>query len=76
MYITDDIRLRLVNKTYVLENIHFNSHPSVVHGNGISKMSLNSYTNYIPNKWSPENGCSICFDNTLDLSTLKVYINN
>lgn len=71
---TDDVRLRLVNKSYVLENIRFNSHPAIVHGNGLSKLTLNSYTNYIPNKWSPELGCNTCYDNILDLSTLKVLL--
>lgn len=70
---TDDVRLRLVNKSYILENIHFNTHPVIVHGNGLSKLTLNSYTNYIPNKWSPENGCNTCFVNTVDLSTLEVF---
>ncbi|XP_060849182.1 procollagen-lysine,2-oxoglutarate 5-dioxygenase isoform X1 [Rhopalosiphum padi] len=67
----DDIKLKLVNKSYVLENINFNTQPAVVHGNGLSKITFNSYTNYIPNKWSPEIGCSTCYDNNLDLSTLK-----
>ncbi|VVC41556.1 Hypothetical protein CINCED_3A018714 [Cinara cedri] len=67
----DDVRLRLVNKSYILENIHFNTHPAVVHGNGLSKLTLNSYTNYIPNKWSPEIGCNTCQDNTINLSAYK-----
>lgn len=69
---TDDIKLKLVNKSYVLENINFNTQPAVIHGNGLSKITFNSYTNYIPNKWSPESGCITCSDNNLDLSTLKV----
>lgn len=71
---TDDVRLKLVNKTYEVENIHFNSQPVIVHGNGLSKLTLNSYTNYIPNKWSPESGCTTCYDNTLDLSVLRVFL--
>ncbi|KAL4090405.1 hypothetical protein QTP88_025251 [Uroleucon formosanum] len=67
----DDIKLKLVNKSYVLENINFNTQPAILHGNGLSKMTFNSYTNYIPNKWSPESGCNTCYDNNLDLSTLK-----
>lgn len=63
-----------MNNSYVLENIHFNSHPAVVHGNGLSKLTLNSYTNYIPNKWSSENGCNTCYNNILDLSTVKVLV--
>jgi len=70
--ITDDIKLKLVNKSYVLENINFNTQPAVMHGNGLSKITFNSYTNYIPNKWSPESGCNTCYDNNIDLSTLKV----
>lgn len=64
--------MKLVNKSYVLENINFNTQPAILHGNGLSKMTFNSYTNYIPNKWSPESGCITCYDNNLDLSTLKV----
>lgn len=67
----DDIRLRLVNKSYILENIRFNTHPALVHGNGLSKLTLNSYTNYVPNKWSHESGCVSCYDNTIDFSILK-----
>ncbi|XP_050425318.1 procollagen-lysine,2-oxoglutarate 5-dioxygenase isoform X2 [Adelges cooleyi] len=69
--VEDDVRLRLVNKSYVLENVRFNTHPALVHGNGVSKMTLNSYANYIPNKWSPEIGCDFCKDGNLDLSTLN-----
>lgn len=58
----------------MLENIHFNTHPAVVHGNGLSKLTLNSYTNYIPNKWSPEMGCTTCQDNIINLSTFKVLL--
>ncbi|XP_050059539.1 procollagen-lysine,2-oxoglutarate 5-dioxygenase isoform X1 [Aphis gossypii] len=67
----DDIKLKLVNKSYVLENVNFNTQPAVIHGNGLSKITFNSYTNYIPNKWSPESGCNTCYDNNLDLSMLK-----
>lgn len=74
IFFTDDVRLRLVNKSYELENIRFNTHPVVVHGNGLSKLTLNSYTNYIPNKWSHENGCISCYDNTIDFSILKVLL--
>lgn len=72
LLITDDIKLKLVNKSYVLENVNFNTQPAVIHGNGLSKITFNSYTNYIPNKWSPESGCNTCYDNNLDLSMLKV----
>lgn len=66
--------MRLINKSYVLENIKFNSHPAILHGNGLAKLSLNSYTNYIPNQWSPDSGCTKCKDNTIDLSMLKVLL--
>jgi len=66
------MKLKLVNNSYVLENIHFNSYPAVIHGNGLSKLTLNSYTNYIPNKWS-ESGCNTCNNNNQDLSTLEVF---
>lgn len=72
---TDDVRMRLINKSFVLENTQFNSHPAIIHGNGLAKLSLNSYTNYIPNQWSPESGCSKCKDSNIDLSMVKVTIN-
>lgn len=56
-----------------MENIIFNTHPAILHGNGLSKLTLNSFTNYIPNKWSLENGCTTCHDNTIDLSTFEVF---
>ncbi|XP_050525944.1 procollagen-lysine,2-oxoglutarate 5-dioxygenase isoform X2 [Daktulosphaira vitifoliae] len=70
--VEDDVKLRVINMSYVLENIRFNSHPAIVHGNGLSKNVLNSFTNYIPNMWSPEIGCNSCQDNNLDLSILNV----
>lgn len=57
-----------------MKNTNFNTYPAVIHGNGISKITFNSYTNYIPNKWSPESGCATCYDNSIDLSTVKVLL--
>ena len=39
-------------------------------------MYLNYLANYVPNAWTYENGCSLCDDDIVDLSQLKVSVLN
>ncbi|XP_072217027.1 multifunctional procollagen lysine hydroxylase and glycosyltransferase LH3-like, partial [Excalfactoria chinensis] len=42
-----------------VRNVLYGSSPTVLHGNGPTKLQLNWLGNYIPNGWSP-NGCGDC----------------
>lgn len=41
--------------------------PLVVHGNGRSKLVLNSLGNYLARAWDSKKGCLACWDNTIEL---------
>lgn len=44
----------------VLRNVFTMTTPMVVHGNGPSKLYLNSLSNYLAGAWNPETGCEFC----------------
>lgn len=46
--------------------------PLILHGNGGSKLLLNSLGNYVAKAWSPEEGCISCWENTIDLDSKKI----
>lgn len=58
-------------RAYVL-NSAYNTRPLVLHGNGPSKIVLNSLGNYLADSWSPITGCNACKLNRTNLSDLKV----
>jgi procollagen-lysine,2-oxoglutarate 5-dioxygenase len=45
--------------------------PLIVHGNGGSKLLLNSLGNYVANSWSLEEGCLNCWKDTIELDDAK-----
>lgn len=49
-------------------NTVYNTEPLILHGNGYSKESLNSLGNYLANAWSPEEGCIMCWEGTIELN--------
>ena len=53
-------------------NNRFNTFPSVIHGNGPSKLYLDHLGNYIANSWSFSESCIECKENTFFLSEVKV----
>lgn len=55
-----------VNETY-LSNSHFKTKPLIIHGNGPSKIHLNSIGNYIAKSWDKTNGCLACLQNSIKL---------
>lgn len=57
----DDNDVRVVNT-------RFNTIPSVIHGNGPSKLFLNHLANYVPKAWNHQSGCQVCNDDTIKLS--------
>lgn len=44
----------------------------ILHGNGGSKLLLNSLGNYVAKAWSPEEGCVSCWDRTIELDLANV----
>lgn len=58
-----------LNETY-LSNSHFKTRPLIIHGNGPSKIHLNSIGNYVAKSWDKTNGCTSCLHNTIKLDGL------
>ncbi|XP_046984159.1 procollagen-lysine,2-oxoglutarate 5-dioxygenase [Schistocerca americana] len=66
-----DVELRFKGHRSYLQNTAYNTVPLVVHGNGRSKVLLNTLGNYLAGAWHPEEGCVACWDNTLSLDGKK-----
>ncbi|PSN33660.1 Procollagen-lysine [Blattella germanica] len=62
-----DIELRFKGHEAYVQNTAYNTVPLVVHGNGPSKLVLNTLGNYLANSWNPEDGCLSCWDGSLVL---------
>lgn len=60
-----------------LSSSHFNTRPLIIHGNGPSKIHLNSLGNYIANSWDKTNGCTSCkkYQITLDFHETSTFPN-
>ncbi|XP_034428792.1 procollagen-lysine,2-oxoglutarate 5-dioxygenase 2 isoform X1 [Hippoglossus hippoglossus] len=71
----DEVLLKFGTDRVRVRNTAYDSLPVVVHGNGNTKMYLNSLANYVPNTWNYERGCGHCDDDVVDLSQLKEYPN-
>ena len=54
-----------------LQNTLHDHRPLVVHGNGPSKLHLNTLGNYIPEAWNSEDQCTSCWENTIEFESLK-----
>ena len=69
-----ELQLKFDDKTgrAFVVNTAYSTEPLVLHGNGPSKIVLNSLGNYLANAWSPKSGCNACKLNRTDLSGLKV----
>ena len=46
----EDIKINIDRSEII--NTYTKTKPSIIHGNGPSKLNLNSFANYIPNRWS------------------------
>ncbi|XP_012135908.2 procollagen lysyl hydroxylase isoform X1 [Megachile rotundata] len=62
-----DVELKFEGGKASLLNTVYNTEPLILHGNGYSKLSLNSLGNYLANAWSPEEGCVMCWEGTTEL---------
>ncbi|XP_017754981.1 PREDICTED: procollagen-lysine,2-oxoglutarate 5-dioxygenase 1 isoform X1 [Eufriesea mexicana] len=62
-----DVELKFEGGKASLLNTVYNTEPLILHGNGNSKLSLNSLGNYLAQAWSPEEGCIMCWEGTIEL---------
>ncbi|CAK9803292.1 Procollagen-lysine,2-oxoglutarate 5-dioxygenase 1 [Anthophora quadrimaculata] len=62
-----DVELKFEGEKASLLNSVYNTEPMILHGNGYSKLSLNSLGNYLANAWNPEEGCITCWEGTVEL---------
>lgn len=67
-----DVELRFKGQEAYLHNTAYNTFPLVVHGNGLSKLVLNTLGNYLANSWNPEDGCLSCWDDSFALEDKDV----
>jgi len=67
-----DVELRFKGQEAYLHNTAYNTLPVVVHGNGPSKLVLNTLGNYLANSWNPEDGCLSCWDDSVVLEDKEV----
>lgn len=66
-----DVELRFKDDDAYLFNTAYNTNPLVIHGNGASKVVLNSLGNYLAKSWAPQDGCQICNEDKISLESLK-----
>ncbi|KZC09166.1 Procollagen-lysine,2-oxoglutarate 5-dioxygenase 1 [Dufourea novaeangliae] len=62
-----DVELKFEGGKASLMNTVYNTEPLILHGNGRSKLSLNSLGNYLAQAWNPEEGCVMCWEETIEL---------
>lgn len=67
-----DVELRFSDDDSYLHNTAYGTNPLVVHGNGASKVALNSLGNYLAKSWVPNLGCLSCEEDTISLDKFKV----
>ncbi|XP_077480890.1 procollagen-lysine,2-oxoglutarate 5-dioxygenase 2 isoform X1 [Stigmatopora argus] len=71
----DEVLLKFGTNRVRVRNTVYDSLPVVVHGNMNTKLYLNYLSNYVPNTWNYEHGCSHCDDDVVEMSRLKEYPN-
>ena len=70
----DHVELNFDTGKARVTNSRFQTFPSVIHGNGPSKLYLDHLGNYIANSWSFEEGCISCKEDAYVLADIKVCI--
>ncbi|KAJ0036153.1 hypothetical protein NQD34_004830 [Periophthalmus magnuspinnatus] len=68
----DDVVLKFEDSRVRARNVLYDTLPVLIHGNGPTKLQINYLGNYIPNTWTFETGCTVCGQDLLPLSSLKV----
>jgi procollagen-lysine,2-oxoglutarate 5-dioxygenase len=66
-----DVEIRFTSDDAYIQNTAYQTNPLVIHGNGPSKVALNSLGNYLAKSWHPKSGCNSCNENKLNLEKLK-----
>jgi procollagen-lysine,2-oxoglutarate 5-dioxygenase len=66
--VEEEIELEFEGEHPYFFNMNFNTMPMVFHGNGPSKLFLNTLGNYIPGQWHKELGCEDCWRDSIDFS--------
>uniref|UniRef100_A0A3Q4BE91 Procollagen-lysine,2-oxoglutarate 5-dioxygenase 1 n=1 Tax=Mola mola TaxID=94237 RepID=A0A3Q4BE91_MOLML len=67
----DEVVLKFEDGRSRARNLLYNTLPSIIHGNGPTKLQINYLGNYIPNTWAFETGCMVCHKELRPLTTLK-----
>ncbi|EDW79565.2 uncharacterized protein Dwil_GK20548 [Drosophila willistoni] len=70
----NDVKLKvdLDSNQGILQNIDFMTTPAIIHGNGLSKVELNAYGNYLAKTFSGI--CTFCLENPLELNENELPI--
>ncbi|VDN28938.1 unnamed protein product [Gongylonema pulchrum] len=73
---TDDVHLQLSDETkaYQIHNFIYDTYPSVVHGNGPSKLHLNQFANYIGQLRRADFPCRMCNTSTTEMDLPKLLL--
>uniref|UniRef100_A0A1B6LRI1 procollagen-lysine 5-dioxygenase n=1 Tax=Graphocephala atropunctata TaxID=36148 RepID=A0A1B6LRI1_9HEMI len=53
-----------------LLNVVHGTKPLVFHGNGVSKLELNTLANYLAEYWTAADGCLACKENTIEIQKI------
>lgn len=62
------------NKMELL-NVKYNTKPSVLHGNGLSKqVEFRTLSNYLAGRWLVDEGCKFCDESKINLQSLPVSL--
>ncbi len=69
-----DVELQFRGKDAFLQNIAYGTVPLVIHGNGATKLALNSLSNYLAKSWNAIDQCVACQEDMVDLENKPVRI--
>ncbi len=64
----DELSISTNENEFSLVNTVTNTNPSVLHGNGASKLFLNRFGNYLVKSYSLANGCLSCNEDVIKLA--------
>ncbi|XP_042217899.1 procollagen-lysine,2-oxoglutarate 5-dioxygenase 2-like [Homarus americanus] len=67
-----DVSLKFEDDDVKIINTVYQSTPVVIHGNGPSKIQLNSLGNYLAKSWTQASGCLACQEDLIDMKNLSV----
>lgn len=67
-----DVSLKFEDEDVRIHNTVYQTIPVVIHGNGPSKVLLNSLGNYLAKSWTQNEGCLSCQENRLKLENVQV----